>query len=101
MIDKIEKDFDIKITWYQKLHMRIIYKLYCLDTAIHRPYMIKAILTTRCPHCGRWFSFPKIEPQRTLYQDKYDNYFCGCKECQEENVTMWDSMWEDYYSSIL
>ena len=31
--------------------------------ALHKPYMLKAILTTRCPQCGRWLSFPKIIEQ--------------------------------------
>lgn len=43
--------------------------------ACHRPYMIKSILSTRCPHCDRWFSFPTISQQRTQYQDEYANYF--------------------------
>ena len=63
--------------------------------------MIKAILINRCPECGRWFSLPVIESQRTMYQDKYSNYFCGCKECREENNRYWDEMWEDYYKNIL
>lgn len=72
-----------------------------IKVAFNRPYMIKAILTTRCPRCRRLFSFPTIEHQNTKYQDKYSNYFCGCKECVEENDRYWDEMWEDYYKSIL
>ena len=55
----------------------------------------------RCPHGGRWFSFPTISQQRTEYQDKYSNYFCGCKYCREENASYWNDMWEEYYSSRL
>ena len=71
------------------------------NVVCHKPYMIKAILSTRCPQCGRWFSFPTIQRQRTMYQDRYANYFCGCKYCHEKNDRYWDDVWEDYYSSRL
>ena len=69
--------------------------------AFYKPYMLRAILTARCPQCRRWFSFPIIRRQRTMYQDDYSNFFCGCKCCQEENDRYWDGMWEDYYSGRL
>ena len=69
--------------------------------AFHKPYMLKATLTMRCPMCKRWFSFPKITEQNTRYENNYSNYFCGCKDCEEENDRYWDDMWKDYYSSLL
>ena len=97
----ITKNYNIKFTWYQKGELNIIRFIELFKVACHRPYMIKAILSTRCPHCGRWFSFPIIRGQRTMYQNRYANYFCGCKYCHEENDRYWDEMWEDYYSSRL
>lgn len=97
----ITKNYNIKFTWYQKVELNIIRFIELFNVACHRPYMIKAILSTRCPQCGRWLSFPTIQGQRTMYQDRYANYFCGCKYCHEENDRYWNDMWEDYYSSRL
>lgn len=91
----------IKFTLYQKIRFNIMRFIELFKVACHRPNMIKAILSTRCPCCGRWFSFPTIQGQRTMYQDRYSNYFCGCKYCHEENNRYWDDMWEDYYRSRL
>ncbi len=103
-IPKNEEDFleecrTIKLTWYQELCFRIREFIKLVKVAVHRPYMIKAILTTRCPYCERWLSFPTIQRQRTMYQDDYRNYFCGCKHCHEKNDAYWDDIWEDYYGS--
>ena len=94
----IEKYYDVKFTWYQKMCCGILRFITKVKVAFHRPYMIKAILTGRCPQCGKWFSFPTIQSQRTMYQDWYSNYFCGCKECQLENDGYWDDRWDEYYS---
>lgn len=102
MLKNIEELFEwntgMKFTWYQKVELKIMRFIELLKVALHRPYMIKAIFSTRCPRCGKWFSFPTIKEQGTMYQDKYANYFCGCKYCHEENDRYWDAMWEDYYS---
>lgn len=99
--DFLEENFNISFTWYQIIGIKIMRFIELFKVACHRPYMIKSILSTRCPHCGRWFSFPIISQQRTEYQDKYANYFCGCKYCREENSNYWNDMWEEYYSSRL
>ena len=105
-IPKKEEDFleeytAIKFTWYQKMYFRIRRFFRLVKVAFHKPYMLKAILTTRCPQCGRWFSFPKIVEQNTRYHDEYSNYFCGCRYCEEENDRYWEDMWDDYYSKLL
>lgn len=100
-VDFIEEYTAIKFTWYQRLYLKIRRLFILVKVAFHRPYMIKAILTTRCPQCGRYFSFPKIREQNTRYHDKYSNYFCGCKDCEEENDKYWKDMWSSYWSSVL
>lgn len=97
----LEENFNISFTWYQIIEIKVMRLIELFKVACHRPYMIKSILSTRCPHCGRLFSFPTISQQRTEYQDKYSNYFCGCKYCRKENASYWNDMWEDYYSSRL
>lgn len=86
-----------KITRWQLLlfHIKIIKGK--MRAAIHRPFMIKAILTTRCPQCGHLFRFPRIYRQNTAYVNEDDNYFCGCKVCQKENERYWDEMWKQIY----
>lgn len=100
-LDFIEEYMPIKFTWHQRLYLKIKRIFRLLNVAFHRPYMVKAILTGRCPHCGRYFSFPKITEQNTRYHDEYSNYFCGCKDCEEENDMYWEDMWRDYWSSVL
>jgi hypothetical protein len=90
----------IRLKAHQKLVLRMMFCKEIINVALHRPYMIKAIMTTKCPACGRWFTFPKIVSQRTAYHDEYSNYFCGCKECVKENDVYWKERWEEYYSSI-
>jgi len=61
----------------------------------HRHNMLKYILTTRCPHCGKFFKFPNISAQGTIYPDEFDNYTLCCKTCKIEEDAYWDAMWED------
>ena len=91
--DLFEWSTSTKFTRYPKLYFNITRFIELFRVACHRPYMIKAILSTRCPQCGRWLSFPTIQGQRTMYQNRYANYFCGCKYCHEENDRYWDDMW--------
>lgn len=95
------EDISIKVTWFNKLCFRVRRFIKLIKVAFHFPYMIKAVLTTKCPHCGHWLSFPIIREQNTRYQNDFSNYFCGCKYCREINDENWESIWEDYYRSVL
>ena len=68
-LDFIEEYTPIKRTWYQRIYFAINFEIQrffrLFKVALHRPYMLKAILTGRCPQCGRYFSFPKITEQNT------------------------------------
>ena len=91
----------MKRKWYLKSESKGNRFFEMFKVVVHKSYMLKAVLTSKCPQGGQKFSFPTIREQMTCYDNKYDNFFCGCKECQKKNEQFWDEMWEEYYSSYL
>lgn len=53
-----------------------------------------------CPCCEKWFRRVRTLRQATQYIDDDQNWFTGCKKCDEQNDEYWADMWEQYYGSI-
>lgn len=89
----------IKIKKYNsKGNITLLYKLVIIK---HMPNMLKWILTTRCPSCGKYLRFPKIRLQNTAYEREWSNYDLSCIDCYQEYEEYWAERWNDYYSSCL
>lgn len=51
-----------------------------------------------CPHCKRYFRYPKRRITNANYEDKKSNYTHECKECFDRTIEYFQSMWDDYNS---
>lgn len=53
-----------------------------------------------CPQCGKYFRRVRTTRQNTAYVDDTQNFFTGCRKCEDANAEYWADMWEQYYGSI-
>ncbi|MGL4572658.1 MAG: hypothetical protein ACRCVJ_16515 [Clostridium sp.] len=51
-----------------------------------------------CPHCGKYFRYPKRRMTNSNYEDKESNYTYECKECFDRTIEYFQNMWDDYNS---
>lgn len=51
-----------------------------------------------CPHCRRYFKYPKKRRINTCYEDGEKNYTYECKDCYKRTLEYFDDMWSDYNS---
>lgn len=60
--------------------------------------LIKRILG-HCPHCERYFKYPKKRMMNTCYEDYESNFVYECMECYERTLEYYQELWDDYNSS--
>lgn len=49
-----------------------------------------------CPHCNKYFKYPKRRMTNANYNNKEDNYTFECKECFNRTIEYFANMWDDY-----
>ena len=53
-----------------------------------------------CPQCGKYFRRVRITRQNTAYVDDTQNFFTGCRKCEEINDEYWADMCEEILCSL-
>lgn len=51
----------------------------------------------KCERCDCFGA--RYHRQNTNYIEEERNWVVLCKDCEEENDSYWEGMWEDYYAS--
>ena len=61
-------------------------------------YILERVVLRRCSKCK---SKGHLEHQSCAYVDEISNYYFLCDECHRETESLYQEMWEDYYSGRL
>lgn len=51
-----------------------------------------------CNCCGKYFKYPKLYRENTMYNDEEMNWHRECKSCFNKHENYWDECWKEYYS---